>query len=396
MNRLVAWVDRGELAGAVTCVWRRGEPAEIAAVGWSDVAARIPLEPAQMFRIASMTKPITSLAALMLLEERRIDLAEPITRWAPELAAMRVLRSPDRPLDETEPATRDITFDDLLTHRSGLSYGDFWPGPIGAAYRTLGADIDSHLAPDAWIAALGALPLLAQPGESFLYGRSTDLLGLLLARIEGRPLHEVLARRIFEPLGMHDTGFTVAADKRARCAGTYGFDVAGRLEPRATGPSGSFLAERPAHFTFCSAGQGLWSTASDYLRFARLFIEGGAVDGVRLVQPETIARMMTNQLTVAQRERAELFGLPLFGRGHGFGLGVAVILDPAAASPALCAGSAGTVGWPGAFGGFWSADPGAERVLVFLAHQLVEPEQLMQGIGLGIHEAIAAFQAAAR
>ena len=149
-----------------------------------------------------MTKPITSVAALMLVDEGRIALNDPIANYAPEFSRMRVLRSPDGPLDETDPAERLITFEDLLTHRAGLTYGDFHRGPISGAYReALGGDIDSDVVPDEWIARLARLPLVGQPGAMWTYGRATDLLGLLIARIEGEPLGAVLKRRIFDAFG---------------------------------------------------------------------------------------------------------------------------------------------------------------------------------------------------
>src|SRR5688572_12437535 len=221
-------VEAGALAGVATLVWRDGKVVQIATVGWRDVEARLPIERDTLFRIASMTKPITSTAALRLFEEGRFALNDPIARWAPEFSQMRVLRSLDGPLDQTVPAERPITFDDLLTHRSGLTYGAFHTEPLAKAYEeALGGEVDSHVAPDDWIAGLAALPLIDQPGAAFHYGHSTDLLGLLIARIEDAPLGEVLERRIFAPLGMKDTGFTVPREKLGRRAGTYGFDEAG-------------------------------------------------------------------------------------------------------------------------------------------------------------------------
>src|SRR5262249_28009760 len=167
-------------------------------------------------------KPVTSALALMLFEEGRFALSDPVTRWAPELSKMQVLRTPDGPLDETEPAERPITFEDLLTHRSGLTYGEFHRGPIAAAYtQALGGDIDSDVQPPEWIARLAALPLIDQPGRQFHYGKSTDLLGLLIERMEDAPLADVLKRRIFDPLGMKDTGFTVAEKIRAACGSAW-------------------------------------------------------------------------------------------------------------------------------------------------------------------------------
>ncbi|WP_304166557.1 serine hydrolase [Phenylobacterium aquaticum] len=389
-----AYVDADELAGAVTLVWRDGRIVQDCAVGWRDMDATALMTRDTIFRIASMTKPVTSVAALMLMEEGRFALDDPISRWAPEFAEMRVLRSPDGPLDETDPAVREITFDDLLTHRSGLTYGDIHTGPIVAAYRAaLGWDIDSHVPPDAWIAALASLPLIDQPGAGFHYGHSADLLGLLIARMEATSLGEVLARRIFQPLGMKDTGFIVSPDRHDRRARMYGFDAAGRMIARDSLDK-ACLAERPADMTYESGGQGLWSTVDDYLAFARLFVGEGAVDGVRLLKPQTLALMTANRLTEDQRARAETFGMPLF-IAHGFGLGLAVVLDSEKAAATRCKGGVGTVGWPGAFGGWWQADPTDGSVMVFLAHNRFEPEQLAQGIGLSVYGAIVQFHALA-
>jgi CubicO group peptidase (beta-lactamase class C family) len=190
---------------------------------------------------------------------------------------------------------------------------------------------------------------------------------------------------------MKDTGFVVPREKWSRRAGTYGFDGAGRLIARASGPGRSFLAERPETMTYVSGGQGLWSTVDDYLTFARLLIGSGAVAGTRLLQPATLSLMTSNRLSETQRTRAEMFGMPLFGAGHGYGMGVAVVLDPANATPTLCGGGVGAVGWPGGFGGWWQADPNDSSVLIFLTHNLVEVEQLAQGIGLGVYGAISQF-----
>ena len=396
-----AAVDKGALAGAATLVWRGGKVIESAAVGWRNIAAGLPMTRDTIFRIASLTKPVTSVAALMLLEEGRFQLTDPISRWAPEFSAMRVLRSPDGPLDETEPAARPITFEDLLTHRSGLSYSSFRTGPIASAYdAALGGAIDSDVAADHWIKGLAGLPLIAQPGTAFHYGHSTDLLGLLIARMEDAPLGEVFKRRIFAPLGMADTGFTVPRDKKIRRAQMYGFDDAGRLAARpcgalTSGVSGRLMAERPETLTYVSGGAGLWSTVDDYLAFARLFVGEGAVEDVRLLKPQTVALMAANRLSESQRADAKMFGMPIFGIGHGFGLGVAVVLDPQKASALRGRGGVGTVGWPGAYGGWWQADPTNNTVMIFLAHNVIEVDQLMQGIGLDIYATIMEFHALA-
>ena len=380
-------VAAGALAGAATIVWRNGEVVQTAAVGWRDVQARLPIERDTIFRIASMTKPITSVAALMLFEQGQYALDDPITRWAPEFSTMRVLRSPDEPLDQTVPAERPITFEDLLTHRSGITYGAFHTGPLAKAYEeALGGEVDTYVKPDDWIAGLAAIPLIDQPGSGFHYGHSTDLLGLLIARMERASLGDVLKHRIFDPLGMKDTGFHVPPEKRTRQAGMYGFDEAGRLTKRLTATGNSTLPERPVDMAYESGGAGLWSTLDDYLAFARIIVSKGIAGGVQLLRPETVARMTSNHLTEHQRA-----GSSLLTSGHGFGLGVAVVLDPKKVDVMPCGGGAGSVGWPGAWGGWWQADPNDNSVLIFLAHNMVDLDQLTQGIGFGVFNAIDKF-----
>lgn len=385
-------VNAGGLAGAATLVWQDDKVIQTASAGWRDMEFKLPIERDTLFRIASMTKPITSTLALMLFDEGRFALNDPITRWAPEFSQMRVLRSSTGALDQTVAAERLITFEDLLTHRSGLTYGDWHSGALAAAHKgALGGTIDSEVLPDDWIARLAALPLIDQPGAGFHYGHSTDLLGLLIARIENAPLGDVLKRRIFDPLGMKDTGFTVPIEKKGRRAAAYGFDDAGQLCKLLTGPGDSFLAERPEGMAYVSGGQGLWSTLDDYLTFARMFINRGTVNDVQLLRPETFTRMVTNCLSEDQLINAR----SMFNAGHGFGLGVAVVLDPLKAGPQPCGGGLGAVGWPGAFGGWWRADPGNNSVLIFLAHNMLELEQLFDGIGLGAFDAMTQFQAQA-
>jgi CubicO group peptidase (beta-lactamase class C family) len=385
-------IVRGELAGVVALVWRPGQPTRSIAIGRRDVRRHLPGTRDTIFRLASLTKPVTSVAALTLLDEGRFELDDPITTVAPELEKLRVLRDPEGPLDDTLPAQRAITFRDLLTHRAGLSYAEFQRGPIGAAYATtLGGEIDNVLSPDEWIAKLATLPLIDQPGAAFRYGVSSDLLGFLIARIEGKTLGAVMQQRVLDPLGMRDTGFVVPHAKRDRRAALTGFDDAGRLTTLDVAPGGHALAERPDIMTFESGSGGLWSTADDYLTFARLFVGGGAVDGVCILRPETCALMMSNQLTPTQRAGARMFGRALFARGHGYGMGVAVVMEPEFADPLVCRGGVGTVGWPGAYGGWWQADPTDGCVLVFLSHNMVELSQMAQGIGLATWSAIATF-----
>ena len=375
-------VDEGQLAGAAVLVQREGKT-QFAAAGWRDIESELPMERNTIFRIASMTKPITSVAALMLVDEGRILLDEPIARVAPEFSKMRVLRDPNGPLDDTVAAERAITFQDLLTHCSGLTYGDPHRSPLSAAYRErLGGDIDTDVAPDEWIRRLADLPLVAQPGSAMYYGNSTDLLGLLIARIERDSLREVLRRRIFEPLGMVDTGFCVPTEKRSRRAAAYGFDEHGKLMKRLTW-GGVVVEERPAEMAYESGAVGLWSTLDDYLKFARLFLGDGEMEGVRLLRPETLRKMMTNQLTDDQRANSVFLGRKPFAVGRGFGLGVSVVLEQDK-SDMFRRGNPGTVSWPGAYGSWWEADPVDQSAFVFLAHNMADLAQMAKGIGIGV------------
>jgi CubicO group peptidase (beta-lactamase class C family) len=385
-------VAAGQLAGAAALVWREGAVQQLATAGRRDLTSGLPVERDTIFRIASMSKPVTTVAALTLLDEGRFALDEPIAACAPELAQLRVLRDASGPLDQTDEAARAITFRDLLTHRAGLTYGDLHRGPIGRAYNdTLGPTIDNPLSPGEWIARLATLPLIDQPGAGFHYGHSTDLLGFLIARLDGAPLSEVLRRRVFAPLGMVDTGFTVAPEKRARRAGLCGFDDAGVPIALPAAPGRQALDERPDDMTFESGGQGLWSTLDDYLAFGRMLLGPAPGGGAELLRPETRASMLSNQLTPAQRASARMFGQALFAKGHGYGMGVAVVMEPEQADPMRCRGGVGTVGWPGAYGGWWQADPTDGSVLVFLAHSMVELPQMARGIGLGVWSTIASF-----
>ena len=386
---LKAFVDADQLAGAATLTWRNGN-VRVETVGRRNLLTNAPVERSTIFRIASMTKPVTTVAALMLLDEEKFALDDRITMCAPELAHLRVLRDPEGPLDATEEAGRSITFRDLLTHRSGLTYGAFHRGPIGHAYtETLGATIDNPLEPDEWIGRFAMLPVIDQPGAGFRYSHSTDLLGFLIARLDGESLGKVLSRRIFAPLRMRDTGFIVPREKRDRRAALCGFDNDGRLTMLTAAPGRQALEERPDDMAFESGGQGLWSTVDDYLAFARMLL--GDPDLPALLRAETRALMTSNQLTPEQRAAARMFGQKIFAEGHGYGMGVAVVMEPEKADLMRCRGGIGTIGWPGAYGGWWQADPNDRSVLIFLAHNMVELSQMVQGIGLGVWSAIADF-----
>jgi CubicO group peptidase (beta-lactamase class C family) len=350
-----------DVPGVVTLVWQGGRILDLHAVGVADVASGQPMTPDAIFPIASMSKPVTVAAALRLMEQGKLRLEDPITRWAPEFADMRVLERPDGPLDATYPAPRAITVEDLMTHRSGLSYGFMSQGPLAAALlEAVGFGLSSSMGPDAWMAALAALPLACAPGERFEYGHSIDVLGFILGRAAGCSFPEVMRQVLFEPLGMADTGFWVPPDQRGRLVVNAGSPRPGEFVSE---PIDSFVTPQPP--AYASGGQGLLSTARDYLAFASMLVRGGEMADGRLLKAETMRLMSTNRLTPAQRQ-APFMGMPLFA-ARGFGLGMSVIVDAEAnANAYMGAGEVGAFGWPGAFGGWWQADPARDAVLIWL------------------------------
>ena len=355
---LQAVIDSGDLSGAVTLVWRGGEELQFTAIGKRDIEAGLPMTRDTLFRIASMTKPITSVAALMLMEEGKLALEDPITKWAPEFSNMRVLKDAAGALDDTYPAPRDITIEDLMTHRSGLAYAFSSVGPIAHAYqKALGDPLGTDRDPDDWMRALAALPLLYPPGERMHYSHSTEVLGYLVGRIAGMPFREFLLRRVFEPMGMVDTDFWIPPAKRARAAKVYRLkDDLSDLE-EAPFPT----LDAPPRLT--PGGGGLISTLDDYLKFARMVLNEGELDGRRYLKAETVRLMATNRLTDAQRQ-IPFLGMP-FWMGQGFGLGLSVILEPEKQA-LMGPGCKGAFGWPGAFGTWWRADPEAGLILIYL------------------------------
>jgi len=360
-------VDAGDLSGFVTLLFRHGEIAQINTLGQRDIENNLPMQRDTLFRIASMTKPVTSLAALMLMEEGKFKLEDPITKWAPEFKNVRVLKNAEGPLDQTVPAAREITFDDLFTHRSGLAYGFSSMGPIAHEYqRVLGDVLNSQMTPDDWMQKLATLPLLYQPGERFHYSHSTDVLGFIVGRIAGIPFRDFLMTRIFGPLGMVDTDFYVPPEKRKRAAVVYRLNEAKNvLEPLP-------FKQYDTPPAYCGGGGGLISTADDYLKFARMMLNRGELDGTRLVSATTVELMCTNRLTPAQRAIPFLGAIPMWD-GMGFGLGVSVIDAPEKLG-FLGMGGVGSFGWPGAFGTWWQADPANDMVMIYLIQNSIPLE----------------------
>ncbi|HSS23172.1 MAG TPA: serine hydrolase domain-containing protein [Mycobacterium sp.] len=350
--------DAGLLTGAVTVVWQRGEVLQLNEIGYRDVDAGLPMQRDTLFRIASMTKPVTVAAVMSLVDEGKLALKDPIVRWAPEFAGVQVLDDSHGALDRTHPARRAIVIEDLLNHTGGLAYGFSVSGPISRAYVRL----PFNQGPDAWLTELAKLPLVHQPGDRVTYSHAIDLLGVIASRVEDKPFYQVLDERILGPAGMTDTGFFVSAEARGRAATMYRLDEENRLHHDVMGPPNI----KPP--SFCNAGGGLWSTADDYLRFVRMLLGDGTVDGVRVLSTESARLMRTDRLTDEQK-RHNFLGAP-YWVGRGFGLNLSVVTDPAKSAPLFGPGGLGTFSWPGAYGTWWQADPTADLILLYLIQNL--------------------------
>ncbi|WP_241666944.1 serine hydrolase domain-containing protein [Muricoccus nepalensis] len=368
LARIDGWMDRlvgdGKLAGLSVTVARRGCVAYRRCTGLADRERGTAMAESTIVRIYSMTKPLTSVAIMMLYEEGRFQLDDPITRFLPCFANQRVLTGGTRGKVETVPAVRDITFRDLLTHTSGLTYGFMESTLVDGLYRSEGVDFQTSDATLAEVVERAArLPLLAQPGTAWNYSIATDVLGHLVAVIAGQPFGDFLQERVIGPLGMVDTGFHVPAEKVARFAANYGRGPDGALTLIDDPASSRFAAPR----AICSGGGGLCSTAGDYLRFCQMMLNKGELDGVRLLGRKTVELMTANHLG---GDMAAM-GQPRFSEssyeGIGFGLGFSVMLDPARAQ---VLGTPGEYAWGGAASTAFWIDP-AEEMAVILLTQLM-------------------------
>lgn len=358
---IAARVERGEFPGAVALVARDDE-VTVHTVGVTRFGGDVPMRRRTPFRIASMTKPVLAAAALMLAEDDRLDLEEPVVKLLPELAGQRVLRRPDGPLDDTVEPVRPVTVADLLTFTFGFGAivaGDQVdpPCPIVEAGRELGlvlAEPDPRTphAPDEWIRRFGTLPLIHQPGAKWMYNAGSLVLGVLLARADGRPLDEVLRARVFEPLGMTSTGFWLPAARAAELPGYYMTD-SGTGEMAERTDSGPEIWSAPP--VFPSGAGGLVSTADDFLSFARMLLDRGVHGGTRVLAEQSVAAMTTNHLTPDQIESG---GMLLHGSGWGYGMAVTVAEDEVSGP--------GRYGWSGGYGTSWFNDPSEGLVAIVL------------------------------
>jgi CubicO group peptidase (beta-lactamase class C family) len=348
---MAARVERGELPG-LTMLIARGDEVHFEAIGTKAFGSDEPMRRDTLFRIASMTKPILAAATLMLVEDGRIRLDDPIDFWLPELADRRVLKRIDGPLDETVPANRPITLEDLLTSRMGL--GMVFDPTLETPYPVVQAANDLQLtlnepdprtphAPDEWIRRLGTLPLMCQPGERWLYNAPFLVLGVLAARVADQPLDALLRQRMFEPLGMHTTGFWLPIALTRTLPTYYMTNFAtGQLEQRDVSTPEEW-SQPPA---FPSGAAGLVSTVDDFLQFGQLLLNGGRHRGQRLLSEASVEAMTTNKLSDEQMAG----GGPILG-GTGWGYGMAVVTRADAAWPVP-----GRYGWAGGYGTDWFND----------------------------------------
>jgi len=358
---LAGHVARGDLPGLVALVARRGE-VHVAAAGTTEAGGGTEMRRDAIFRIASVTKQIAAAAAMILVEECRLRLDDPVDGLLPELAGRKVLRRPDGPLGDTVPAHRPITLRDLLTMRMGLGAVMAPPGayPIQVAMDEAGLSPGPEgpsIGPDEWMKRLGSLPLAHQPGEKWMYHTPADVLGVLMARAAGRPLEKFLAERLFEPLGMKDTGFHVPAGKLGRLPAAYRPDpVTGGLV--LAEDSGTSRWARPPAFP--AAGGGLVSTADDLLAFCTMMLNKGRSASGRILSRPSVELMTTDQITGEQKAENALF----LGTGSGWGLGVQVVTRRTDLD-----GVPGRFGWTGGTGTSVYTDPAEELIGILLTQR---------------------------
>jgi CubicO group peptidase (beta-lactamase class C family) len=371
------YVDAGRFPGTQLLVYRRGKVVHSTVQGFADLERKAPVKDDTIFRIYSMTKPITSVAFMMLVEEGRVAIDEPVHKYIPEWKGLGVFQAGTHPAFLTRPPSRPMLIVDLLRHTSGLTYGFQQRSNVDAAYREkqIGA-VEKAGTLQSMIEDLAKIPLEFSPGEAWNYSVATDVIGYLIGKISGVPFEQFLKERIFNPLGMNDTDFFVPKDKAHRFAACYSADPQGGMTFHATERKGTLtLQDDPATSSFLappsfiSGGGGLCSTAADYLTFCRALLGGGELGGVRLLGPKTLALMASNHLPGGVDLPAlsrSLFSEATYN-GIGFGLGFSVTMNPA---QTLIAGSAGEYAWGGAATTSFFIDPAEDLITIFMTQVL--------------------------
>ena len=359
-------VENGSVPGLVTLVSRHGE-IHVDAIGNMAIGSA-PMQRDTIFRIASMTKPVTAVAAMILVEECKLRLDDPVDRWLPELADRKVLRTIDAPLDDTVPAKRAITLRDLLTFRLGYGMIPVFPDryPVQKAIAEAGlapGPVFPSLPPDELMKRYGSLPLIYQPGERWLYNSGSEILGVLIARAAGITLGEFLSERIFAPLGMKDTALYVPEDKHHRFATSYVRDHATQRLKLFDDPVTGKFSSPPV---FENGSAGLVSTADDFNAFAQMMLNGGRLRSHRILSRPSVELMTTDQIAPEQKRGSEIF----FGDNRGWGMGLSVFTrrDHLYNVP-------GRFGWDGGYGTSWYSDPKENFTGILLTQRLMDSPQ---------------------
>ncbi len=348
-------INEGRLAGTVTMVARHGKVVEFDAAGKRDLASNAPMQKDSIFRIYSMSKPITGVAMMMLFEEGRWQLNDPVAKFIPEFANLKVYSTDASGNMALKDQNHPVTMRELLSHSGGFTYGFFSNTPVDKLQREADLlNVNNSL--DEFIKRVAKLPLNSQPGSEWHYSISVDIQGYIVQKLSGMPFEEYLEKRIFKPLAMTDTAFYVPKEKLNRFAEMYDYDKDGKLHPVGTteGLNHDFAA-KPA---LSSGGGGLVSTATDYMRFCQMLLNGGQLDGVRLLSPRTVELMRSNALAP---------GLSIFAPGAGFGLDFAVYTDPIAAGGYY---GKGTYWWGGAAGTWFWIDPVSDLIVIGMIQQV--------------------------
>jgi CubicO group peptidase (beta-lactamase class C family) len=353
------YIDESKLPGTITLVARRGKIAHFECQGRMDIEADKMVSEDTIFRIYSMTKPITSVALMFLYEDGHFQLDDPVSRFIPAFETMEVFMSGNKEEYKTQPADRQITIRDLLTHTSGLTYGFMRTSVVDALYRDKGVEESKTLAE--MVSKLTELPLLFTPGSRWSYSVATDVCGYLVELISGEPFDQFLQEQIFKPLGMTDTGFSVPENKVHRLAANYERTADNGLQLTDSPETSRYIRD----VTYFSGGGGLVSTARDYLRFAQMLLNKGELEGERVLGRKTVELMTSNHLP--NNGDLTSMGQPVFSEtpydGIGFGLGFSVMLDPATAH---ILGTPGEFAWGGAASTYFWVDPGEQLIAILL------------------------------
>ena len=347
-------VDSGRLAGVVTMVSRHGKVVEFDATGKRDIAANAPMQKDSIFRIYSMSKPITGVAMMILFEEGKWQLNDPVAKYIPEFAKLKVYATDTNGNVVMKDQNHPVTMRELMSHSGGFTYGFFSQTAVDKLQ--LEADLlNPNNTLDEFIKRVAKLPLYSQPGTEWHYSISVDIQGYIVQKLSGMPFEEFLEKRVFKPLGMSDTGFYVPKEKLNRFAEFYSYDNDGKLH--AVGVREGLNHDFAAKPALSSGGGGLVSTATDYMRFCQMLLNGGQLDGVRILSPLTVELMRTNVLAPT---------VPILAPGAGFGLDFAIYTDPVAAGGYYGKGS---YWWGGAAGTWFWIDPVYDLLVVGMIQQ---------------------------